>query len=247
MLLRAFSQHAEIKCIYQAVKTTLRKPGLVSHGIVNGHPEVNSYLVNKETLGHCSIIESTYQIFRDEVDVRLTKPIFLFRDPVRTWNGWKKQGWDNFDYFELAYLSCYKWFLFARSFLSDTLCITYEQLTDDPRCTTSRMLDYWGIPDQDLLDWGSSRDWRENVIFSEDFHVALKEGAFDHAIKSSTIEIARDEHLLVGKERIRTIRRGPTGAIYRTVSKIASEREASHKHRISPSGMPKRRPNRKDA
>ena len=244
MLLRAFSQHPDVACIYQSVKSTLRQPGRLKHGIVNGHSDVDSYLVNKETLGPHTIAEATYEVFRDDVDVRLTRPIFLFRDPVRTWNGWKKQGWNDFDVFELAYLSCYKWFIFARSSLSSTLCVTYEQLTSSPRLTTSRMLKYWGIPDRDLLQWGDNEDWRKKIIASDDFHASLKDGSFDHAIKSSTIELALDEHLLVDKDRIRAIRRGPTGAIYRTVKRIAvtqceadqtpTPKFSKHKHRQSP-------------
>lgn len=164
MLLRAFSQHTDATCSYQAIKGALRTDGAECHSIIDITNVDTPFLINKETLGPHNLEEAMYRVFRNRSDVELTWPIFLFRDPVRTWNGWVKQGWLDFDVFQLAYVECYKWYLYAKAIRTDVLCVTYEQLTADTESTLSLMCRYWGLENQNIHSWHADENWKDRCV-----------------------------------------------------------------------------------
>lgn len=221
MLLRAFSQHADATCSYQAIKGALRSDGVESHSIIDITNVNTPFLINKETLGPHNLEEAMYRVFRNRDDVEHTWPIFLFRDPVRTWNGWLKQRWLDYDVFQLAYVECFKWYLYARAIRTDVLCVTYEQLTESTADTLALMCRYWGLESQDLTNWNTDENWKDRILRTQDFDKSLSDGSFDHAIMARTIERASDEHLVVCRDDIRRIRRSPLDSIYRTIKNDA--------------------------
>ncbi len=56
-------------------------------------PVGSRWLVHKENLGGSSLAQCTVPVFRGPEDIRRSRPVFLIREPVQTYNSWKRQGW----------------------------------------------------------------------------------------------------------------------------------------------------------
>jgi len=106
-LLRLFSQHPDVHCVYQPVKTGLRASGTPDYGLYHGrHPvyaEHPGFVVSKETVGHSSAAECTFDPLADDETIRRVRPLFVFRDPARTWSSWKRLRWGDIELFVAAY------------------------------------------------------------------------------------------------------------------------------------------------
>jgi putative hydrolase of the HAD superfamily len=111
------------------------------------------FLINKEELGNDSQKgECGYNIFPSPASYDLVKPVFLVRDPIRTFDSWKHVDWKDID----SLVDCYH-NLFRIMNFSDILqphTILYERLIRNPLVEVKRICQWWEIPFSDeFLDF----------------------------------------------------------------------------------------------
>jgi putative hydrolase of the HAD superfamily len=111
------------------------------------------FLINKEELGNDSQKgECGYNIFPSPASYDLVKPVFLVRDPIRTFDSWKHVDWKDID----SLVDCYH-NLFRIMNFSDILkphTVLYERLIRNPLVEVKRICQWWEIPFSDeFLDF----------------------------------------------------------------------------------------------
>jgi HAD superfamily hydrolase (TIGR01549 family) len=103
------------------------------------------FLINVEELGNDRWnAECGYDVFPNRRSYDLAKPVFLIRDPIHTFGGWKKAGWMDLDSFVECYLNLVRIMEF-----SDTLqpCIVlHERLVGNPSVELRRICQRWEMP-----------------------------------------------------------------------------------------------------
>lgn len=143
------------------------------------------YLVYKITFGHKTKLEATYEPFRNNKDILKTSPLFMFREPVQTYNSWKKRGWGNIEIFAMSYQHVKELYDKAKNVNNITQCITYEHISKFPEKLFRQVFDYWDVPyDQDVLNWKTSLG-ETTIQFYGDYNNQMKE-RFCKSIKKST-------------------------------------------------------------
>jgi len=124
-LLYGFSQIPTVFPYYQPIKGAIReRKKFVMPDISHG------YHLFKETIGHENMDVCSYNPFEHiPSDIRINA-IFLFRNPVNTWESWKKMGWNpNLGLFIHAYSNAYN--LLKKRLQThpeSTSCIIYDSL-----------------------------------------------------------------------------------------------------------------------
>lgn len=161
----------------------------IDYSIYSSLPQ-KKYLFYKATMGYQSKLECTYNPFRNELDIIETRPLFMFRDPVLTYNSWKKIGWGSLELFIHTYQYVYELYNHAKSISPEIKCITYDFLSKNPS-KFSEILEYWGIPNvQNISKW-KNKLGENTVNFRADinhkmrnrFLVDIKNGVYDSILK----------------------------------------------------------------
>lgn len=211
-VLTCFAQHPEVQAIYQNVKTGLREGKGENYELFYATPECEKYLIDKETLGPHNAAESALAVFPEEHAITVSRPVFLFRDPVATWNSWYDQGWQRYKLFELAYTTLFQTLLFATAVdRRAVLCIAYELLVVRPEETIKAMCSHWGVAYRsELLDWRTNL---EPIRGGADFKKSIAEGSFARVQRSRSIE-AVHRSLVIPPEDVDRITAGPLAALY---------------------------------
>ena len=149
-LLQVFAQHPAVHCVYQPIKTGLRHTGVPDYGIYHGshpvfadHPAV---VVVKETLGHATWDECTFDPLENDAVIRQVRPLFLFRHPVQTWNAWKRLGWGSLALFIAVYQHQYGLMSRARAITPYAKAITVESLSRYKRMVFPQICAGWDLP-----------------------------------------------------------------------------------------------------
>lgn len=103
------------------------------------------FLICKEELGNDSRKgECLYDVCPTPFAYAMTRPIFLFRDPIRVFDSWKSVGWTD----PQSLIDCFAnmFDMLARAPSSAVACLIYEQLIQNPRVEIERVCARWGIP-----------------------------------------------------------------------------------------------------
>ncbi|KAL9593884.1 MAG: hypothetical protein Q9219_007335 [cf. Caloplaca sp. 3 TL-2023] len=108
-----------------------------------------SILISKEELGHeCWKGECDYAIFPDRPSASRSKPVFLFRDPLRVFDSWKAVGWNDLGSLIIAYQTLYRTWCMLKSY---AIAIACEELIGRPRQIVERLCRHWGVEFSDDL------------------------------------------------------------------------------------------------
>lgn len=217
-LLNCLAQHPEVEAHSQAVKKQLRQSGSEDYTLFYQEPGA-SLVVDKETLGPHTPTEATLQVFPDDNAIANARPLFVFRDPVYTWNGWVGQGWLRRDLFELAYISAFQKFLHCLALApSAVLCLTYEAMTRRPHQALTTLCAHWGVPyHPDMLHWRTNLEPTGRIHGGEDYRNALAQGRFSTVQKTKTLQVIH-RPLTLSTDEIQQIEESPLRAIYTQVT-----------------------------
>ncbi len=218
-----FSQHPKVEAYYQSVKTGLRDGEGECHKLFfqpAGKPASKKFLVDKETFGPHTPAESAFRLFPNDEAIVATRPIFLYRDPVSTWNSWMEQGWTRYDLFELAYVSVFQTYRYAQQVAGHAVsCMTYETLVDQPLKTMRAMCSHWRIPfDESLVQWKTKFQPNTSMRGGKDFLKSKDDGSF-RAVEESTTIRRLDRPLVISTADIEKIQSGPLWAMYKTIQR----------------------------
>ena len=155
------------------------------HPIYNVIPDNTKLIISKEEFGNNPSIgspylnECNYPLFRDDCDVTLAKPAFLFRHPLAIYRSWLRLGWQRPDALITAYVSLAHNYQKALSVLPNTHSVIYESLTAS-RAHCYRVLSglfmYWELDtnhifeklDQSLMLRLTFWSDKERVIYEKD-------------------------------------------------------------------------------
>jgi hypothetical protein len=224
------AQHPLVTAYYQTVKTGLREGRKEDYGIFYGTAESlpgRTFQIDKETLGPHTAAESALVVFPDESAVTVARPVFLFRDPVDTWNGWFNQGWRRFSLFQLAYANAFKTMLFARA-VDDmaVFCTTYERLTTNPQETLTAICNHWGVPySNGLLDWKTNIGRNGTIRGGADFVRSIAEGSFSDVQQNGTIR-ALHRQRVIPESDVQRVAAGPLREMYAFAERESRKAEA---------------------
>lgn len=159
-LLHAMDQHPDITCVAQVIKDGIRTTGKPNYDIFDEtkRQKISSkpHIFNKETLGRKTAQECSYNIFPEYFSQDI-KTIFLARDPIQTWNSWKRLNWGNFDLFILAYESFLE--SIEQSSGNQYQVITHSHLANNSTIMIQKLCEYWGIQFRpEMLQWKTRFD-----------------------------------------------------------------------------------------
>ncbi len=157
-LLHALSQHPDVECVYQPIKSGLRMSGQPNYAFFEQESEGDHrFLAAKETIGHKDTTECTLQVFPNKETYKITRPCFIFRDPVSTYGSWRILGWGNMELFEISYWHTFNLFVDANQASGYASAIIYEDLIADPETIMRQLCEKWELPYNDLLvNWERS-------------------------------------------------------------------------------------------
>ena len=98
------------------------------------------FLINKEELGNdLRKGEGDYNVIPDADSYNLVKPVFLFRDPIRTFDSWKHMGWKDID----SLIGCYhNLFRMVNATAGKSYCLLYKRVISAP-CTEIEGVCLW--------------------------------------------------------------------------------------------------------
>lgn len=152
-LLRAFANHPDVFTLYQPIKSGQRATGVEDHRIYGHHPVFDEHpdkaFVVKEVTAYV-LRGRPLIVFPGDAEMRRVRPVFLVRDPVRTWRSWKKLMFDVvpnlLDRFVEAFLLVHELDLRCRSLdPSAPLALTLERLIEQPEPVLRRICRHWGL------------------------------------------------------------------------------------------------------
>lgn len=212
------AQHPNVSVSYQAIKAGLRQNGVADFSIFRQYFST-SFLVNKETLGPHTVPEASINFFRDEDDVSRTRPLFLIRNPVQTFNSWLLQGWSNFSVFSVAYSTFYQQYLIGRSYAKDSvMVVTAEALVDKPALTIEAICSHWGISfTSAMLRLEKPLSLSQELAGTQDFEKTKKNGIFrDVEFHDQIVEIEKPD--VIPKALRRRIEESGLMRIYESLS-----------------------------
>ncbi len=132
-LLYSFAQIPKTKTYYQPIKGTIReKKSFIMPKLSKGKN------IFKETLGHENELVCTYNPLNFIPKNIEYKTLFLFRDPINTWQSWKNLAWmPKIELFLQAYNSAFK--------------IYKEEQEKNPKNTTAMILEELNNGNTDII------------------------------------------------------------------------------------------------
>jgi len=213
-----------VLALYQNVKAGLREGEAENHAVFYAAAGPKKFIVDKETVGPHSSAEAALNVFPEERAITASRPVFLFRHPVATWNGWYGQGWTRYDLFELAYVHTFQTFLFALTVdRSAVLGITYERLVQRPEETLQAICVHWGVPFRaELLKWHTGLQPNVTVHGGQDFEMSAAAGSFSQVQRSRSIAGAPRD-LVIPAADVARIALSPLPELYKSVEHRALE------------------------
>jgi hypothetical protein len=172
--MHAMSHNPQVHAMYQPIKTGIREKGYPDYRVFDGSHKVfkdypTKVIFLKETIGHANVSECCFDVFPNPETVIFSKPIYLFRDPVETWNSWKKlnfansRGKSDLALFLKAYTHVYNTFITTQTISPHVSCLTREHLLGNLRIVFQRLCQKWDIPFSDsMINWEKSFDSNDN-------------------------------------------------------------------------------------
>jgi hypothetical protein len=179
-LIHSLSHAPGVTCYLQTVKSGQR---------VHGQPDYSVYyqphegiVLSKETIGHSTVADCTLQVFPSDEAIRVTAPVFLFRDPVDTRAAWARAGWGSLEYFQLAYGHALDLHDRARRLAPAAAAIRYEAFGEDTVGAFRRLCGLLGIAFCDeIIHWRYRFPGESPVIWREDVQRDIERGQADSA------------------------------------------------------------------
>lgn len=182
--MHAMSQNPQVQAMYQPIKTSMRETGYPDYSFFDGSHKIfkdypNKVFVIKETIGHANVAECTLEVFPNPKAVIYSKPVYLFREPVETWNSWKKhnlagnswqelnltelEGKSNLNLFLKSYSHVYQSFKTSQLISPEVSCLTREHLLRDCKRVLQILCRKWDISfSNSMIDWEKSFDDNDN-------------------------------------------------------------------------------------
>lgn len=227
-LLFCLAQSEQINALYQPIKTSVRIA--IKH---DSHFEDNfgenyapyykkslgdtRFTIIKETIGSYSLAECDYSPFprRDKDNaIRITRPIFLIRDPVEVFNAKKLRGWKSpIELSARAYQKVYEAYQYAKSVSDQVSCLTYEQLCSNPEQILRSICARWNIDYNDvMLNWVTK--FPNGILGGDDFYNLCATGAFSGIENATTFNPRLKQEIVLDAETIQRITNGDLSYVY---------------------------------
>jgi len=151
--MHGIAHHPQVATASRALTESLRQTGRCDYSIYK-YDGPSPFLFYKATIGMSDRLGCTYDPFPDNSSISHFKPLFLFRDPLQTWESWKRVGKGNLDLFVTAYKHTRDLFLRCREISESVRCLTYECLGESASDFFPKILDGWEIPwDEKVISW----------------------------------------------------------------------------------------------
>ncbi len=192
-LLQSFSEHPDTDCHYQPVKSGLRLNGepdysIFRRQIMGEGIDSDALIVSKETIGHSTFPDCKLDVFPCADAVRATDPIFLFRDPVDTWNSWANVEWGDLDLFVTAYRHTVDMFRYASRVSDRVSCVVCEQIGDDPEAILRKMCEAFGIGyHPNMMNWQTTFGEDSEIAYGDDVRRHIEAGDLDSVSDATKI------------------------------------------------------------
>ena len=168
-LLRAFANHPDAYAMYQPIRFGKLHEGVHEedyrlydhHPVFEGRPD--KVFVAKEVTPWLSRGRPVV-VFRTADDMRRARPVFLVRDPLRTWRSLAKLIGDNAEKMFDHFISTYREISADRERChaadpSAPLVLTFERLLETPEHVLARLCEHWGLrAAPDTLRWNRPLD-----------------------------------------------------------------------------------------
>lgn len=230
-LLHCLSQSDQIDARYQLIKTSVRdavKSGVLlaeeredgiyaeDHSIFRGQSE--KVIILKETIGSYNIPECDYSVFpREDRDdaIRVTRPVFLVRDPLEVMDAKKRRGWkSSLENSVRAYANVFREYQHAKTISPESvISCTYQHLMSKPEEALGRICNHWQIKFEDvMLDW--RYPFPSSIKGGQDFYDLTSSGAFDGISKSTTLKQKEYQGLTLDIASILRLTRSDLREIY---------------------------------
>lgn len=151
--LHTVAQNPEILTLSFVMKDTLDQDGQTNYSVYTDL-EFDRFLLYKASFGYQTLAHCRYMPFRSRNDILCVRPIFLFREPVQTFNSWFKKGWTDKYLFVAAYTHAYDLMTLCKRLEAPVRAMTYEHLAMNPLISFSTTFAFWGLPfNPDVLNW----------------------------------------------------------------------------------------------
>ena len=198
-LIHSLSHAPGVTCYLQTVKSGQRMHGAPDFGIY--YEPHDGIVLSKETIGHSTLADCTLQVFPCDEAIRLTAPVFLFRDPVDTRAAWARAGWGSLEFFKLAYGHLLDLFDRARALAPGAAAIHYESFGADARGAFRHLCGVLGIEFSDqMIRWRYGFPDESPVRWRDDVQRDFERGDSDTARSAAGFVYRRTPHKLPSKE-----------------------------------------------
>lgn len=191
-LLHALSQSSELECVYQHIKMGIREHGIPDYSIYSKVSTDGRIIINKEAIGHSTVQECSFNIFPNDEIVLATEPIFLFREPVATWNSWKIAQWGNIDLFCMAFRHVVDTFFHAMEVGAKVGVVFYDEFAESSKeYMLRRICGHWECQYLDaMLHWDTKFGKDSSVKYGRHTAEYIKTGQHKTLTDSNTLSIA---------------------------------------------------------
>jgi len=202
----SMTQHPRIEGAYHVIKRGLRQNGAPDYSFFDSVPEnPRNILVGKESIGHSTLTECSLRVFQDDDEIRKVAPLFLFRDPVHTWNSWQKKNWGELALFELAYRHAIRMMRHCRTVCDDTVVVSYEKVVASPESQFTAICGKLGIPfDTAMVNW-KSMPGESQAGWGEGFKSRLGKGSDHESLGQSVCFCEKPVSLIIPERDVTEI------------------------------------------
>lgn len=205
--MQSLVQNPDVHCFFQPIKEGVREGRGPDYQVFDGthksfqrHPGKTFFI--KETFGHASMQECSFEVFPSLEDISRSKPIFLLREPIATWSSWKKcksagkQGWEgvcDLNLFKTAYQHVYNMFINSQAVSDQVRCLTREHLLKNSHSTFQLICKHWEITfTENMIHWTKPFDVNNiscgeghEETFNRIQHKDIRESMSFHAVENS--------------------------------------------------------------
>jgi hypothetical protein len=126
-----------------------------SHPIYRqAHDMGKRLIVSKEEFGNdrrtgtAALNECNFPMFRTGAEIIATKPVFIFADPIRTFDNWLSKGWSDLSSFLLTYRTHLNTFKKVAAINADAVFYTHEYMVQTQETQTKvfrAICERWGV------------------------------------------------------------------------------------------------------
>ena len=160
--------------------------------------------------GTNQVNECDFQVLPTAATIKSTRPAFGFRDPVSTFQSWKKKGWNDSSSLIKAFLSCYRQYKHAEYLIPETPVNVHDFFVSsetNSKAIMRTIIRHWGLPyDDTMID--RPRPFASKFVFmnkaEEDIYLRDAAGLFEN-MNSGAIRRDIPTHNLASRKEIDSI------------------------------------------